>query len=138
MADSPGHPKKFDSAEEIQQKTEEYFDKCAEEETPPTVTGLAMHLDTTRRTLLDYESGEYDTEEKKYSHAIKKAKDKVQKRLEEELYRNGSVTGIIFNLKNNFGWADKQETDITSDGEQIKGNTIQLVEFDDDESESEG
>jgi len=80
-----------------------YFSK------PPTITGLCLHLGCSRETLNDY------SHKKEYSDTIKKYKDLVENHLEEELHRNqGQVTGIIFNLKNNFGWKDKQEIDTTN------------------------
>jgi len=33
--------------------------------------------------------------------------------LEQKLYGN-AVTGVIFNLKNNFGWQDKTEQEVTT------------------------
>ena len=44
-----------------------------------------------------------------FSDTIKKAKLKVENYLEKHLITDSSTTGIIFNLKNNFGWKDKQE-----------------------------
>ena len=32
--------------------------------------------------------------------------------LEEILLSQGKPTGVIFNLKNNFGWVDKQEIEV--------------------------
>jgi hypothetical protein len=49
---------------------------------------------------------------------IKKAKGRVELKLEEHLYGN-SVAGAIFNLKNNFEWRDRTETDITSGGDKL-------------------
>ena len=40
---------------------------------------------------------------------IKKAKLRVEEYLEKRLIKDSSCTGIIFNLKNNYGWKDKQE-----------------------------
>ena len=87
--------------------------KVKTRQVPYTVTGLAMALDTSRRTLLDYE--ETDDE---FSHTIKKAKDKIQNYLELNL-NSPSPTGTIFNLKNNYNWKDKTETDVTTNGESI-------------------
>lgn len=41
---------------------------------------------------------------------IKNAKLKIENYLEKHLVTDNGVTGIIFNLKNNYGWKDKQET----------------------------
>lgn len=81
---------------------------------PYTVNGLALFLDTTRETLNKYE---YMPE---FTDTIKRAKTRIENELELGLYGN-NVTGLIFNLKNNYGWKDKTETDITTKGESIKG-----------------
>mgnify|MGYP001314968103 CR=1 FL=1 len=98
-----GRPLKFQSVEELQQKIDAYFKKMDEEKRPYIITGLALALDTTRRTLLDYE------EKSEFSHTIKKAKLRCENFSEESLFTSRNVTGAIFNLKNNYGWVDKQE-----------------------------
>lgn len=75
----------------------------------PTITGLAVFLDTSRRTLLDYETEETKSE---YSHTIKKAKDVIEQHW-ESLLKGNNVTGVIFNLKNNYAWRDKTEVEAT-------------------------
>jgi hypothetical protein len=89
---------------------------------PFTVTGLALSLDMTRQGLLDYE--------KKPSHAefadtIKKAKLVIESYNEERLHGSSQVTGAIFNLKNNYSWVDKTETDLTSKGKSITPEVAQ-------------
>jgi hypothetical protein len=70
---------------------------------PLTITGLALALDTSRETLLDYEDKE------DYSDTIKKAKDIIHNFVEEKLF-SGNVAGPIFNLINNWKrWSNKQE-----------------------------
>lgn len=104
MAESVGRPLKYDSVDKMQEDIERYFAKCDEEKRPYTVSGLAYALNTTRRTLLDYE------EKDEYSHTIKSAKAKIEMFNEEMLYnKDVSTTGVIFNLKNNYNWKDKQE-----------------------------
>ena len=46
-----------------------------------------------------------------YSDTIKVAKQRIEKYNAEQLYRTTQVTGIIFNLKNNFDWKDKREVE---------------------------
>ena len=67
----------------------------------PTITGMAVFLNTSRETLMDYEG------RKDFSDTIKHAKDKIQASYEQSLLIRGNA-GDIFALKN-FGWVDKHE-----------------------------
>jgi len=132
-----GRPLKFKSAKELQKKIDEYFDSCYEEvwiETldankvptgewiqlfdhmgnprkkqirPFTISGLAVHLETNRQTLLNYG----DREE--FFDTITRAKARIENFTEEQLFDKEArnISGIQFNLKNNYGWVDKQEVD---------------------------
>jgi DNA-packaging protein gp3 len=136
-----GRPLKFKSVEELQRKIDEYFESCFEEvweKTPEgwkpvtdhngniikqqvkpfTITGLAHHLGTTRRTLLDYEQREDE-----FSHTIRKAKTRIEAYVEESLWKPKIATGVMFNLKNNFGWQDKQNLEHSGP----EGGAIQFV-----------
>ncbi len=77
-----------------------------------TITGLALALDTTRETLLDYEKRD------EFSDTIKKAKLRVENQYEKSLQESGR-SGDIFALKN-FNWKDNKGIDHTSGGEPIK------------------
>lgn len=95
---------------------------------PYTITGLALALDTSRETLLEYE-GEVEGREKSdpmFADTIKKAKLKIQNYLEQNL-QAASPTGTIFNLKNNYGWKDKSEQDITSGGQPLKTTLVEFI-----------
>jgi hypothetical protein len=88
-----------------------------------TVTGLALALGTTRKTLMEYDEGKYDgtklTDEQKkvnkqidtFSNTIKAAKLRCYEDTEQYLYRVGTARGAIFSLKNNYGWVDKTVTE---------------------------
>lgn len=133
-----GRPEKFQSVEELQKLIDAYFESCEEEvwtkkldpETgevtgwepqydrhgnimkrmvkPYTISGLALALGTSRRTLLDYEQRNDD-----FSHTIKKAKARCEEFAEEQLFTSKNTAGVIFNLKNNYeSWVDKQEQKI--------------------------
>lgn len=117
-------PLKFKSVEELQSQIDEYFISCWEEDEesgkrkqvkPYTITGLANYLDTNRQTLLNYE------EKEEYFDTIKKAKSLCEQYVEEYLFTGKNTAGGIFNLVNNYGWQNKQSTDITTKGEQIMG-----------------
>jgi hypothetical protein len=84
----------------------------------PTVLGMCRHLEITRETLCQYEKQE------EFSDTIKRAKARIEEYLEIQLYRKDQVTGIIFNLKHNFGWKDNQGIELTGkDGGPIRTET---------------
>ena len=72
----------------------------------PSMTKLAHFLKIHRETLINYGKDE------EYIDSIKNAKETIESYLEDKLYGN-NVTGVIFNLKNNYGWEDRQKHDLT-------------------------
>lgn len=77
--------------------------KAMSEQVPYTITGLALHLKTSRQTLLDYQG------RKDFSDIIKEAKLRCENYAEQLLYSGKNVTGSIFNLKNNYNWSDSKK-----------------------------
>jgi hypothetical protein len=125
-----GRPPKYKSPEEMQRIIDLYFiackvhqtgdDKIMEgmseddlivindiDDTIPTITGLALALDLTRDNLLNYQG------KPEFQDTVKRAKEKVHAFVEQRLLSGGQAAGPIFNLKNNFGWKDKTEQEIT-------------------------
>lgn len=113
-----GQPLKFSSPEELQKKIDAYFAMCDEKGKPYTITGLAVFLDTTRETIMDYAGRD------NYSDTVRKAKLKIHSYAEESLWTARNATGIIFNLKNNYPqhWKDRQEI-------QHEGIQVQTVNY---------
>lgn len=103
---------KYKNEKELQQGIDAYFEDCDIKGKPYTISGLAYSLDIDRRTLLNYEKKD------SYFPLIKRAKLRVEQQLEESLYRLGNNSGIIFNLKNNYGWKDQVE--VTNNNEISK------------------
>jgi hypothetical protein len=94
----------FDDVQVVNNEGEQVYTTCWYSK--PTILGLCEHLKIDRKTLLNYERND------EYFHTVKMAKERIEQFLENELFREqGQVTGVIFNLKNNFGWKDKQETE---------------------------
>ena len=116
-----GRPPKFKTPEDMQASVDEYFAMC-DDDNPPLISGLAYHLDMTTESLRRY--GEDD----EFSATVKKAKQRVEIALEKRLQANSPV-GAIFSLKNNFGWKDKSEHELTgADGGAIKTDNKWTVE----------
>lgn len=103
MTKKRGRPKAYTEVEKMQQKIDEYFNECDKNKEPYTITGLALALDLDRKSINNY------AKDSEFFPTIKKAKLKVENYLEKRLINDSSATGIIFNLKNNYGWSDKQE-----------------------------
>lgn len=114
-----GRPPKFDSAEKLQKKIEEYFEFCPDtrkvksgeillDVPAPTVTGLALFLGfESRQSFYDYEEND------EFSYTIKRARTFIEKEYEMMLH-GGQCTGAIFALKN-LGWSDR--TDLRHSGD---------------------
>ena len=95
---------KYKTQEELQKGIDKYFKDCDKNEKPYTMSGLAYSLGIDRVTLINY--GKRDL----FFTQIKDAKAKVQAQLEENaLMGKGNAVFTIFNLKNNYGWTEKQE-----------------------------
>lgn len=94
-----GRPLKFKTLKELTDKADKYFSDI--EEVEWTITGLALALDTSRETLINYEKRD------EYFDAIKRYKLMVHNAYEKDLRRKGR-SGDIFALKN-FGWSDVRE-----------------------------
>jgi hypothetical protein len=59
-------------------------------------------------------------ENEQISETIKRIKSILESRVNVAGLKNkANATMVIFNLKNNYGWKDKTETDVTSGGEKI-------------------
>jgi len=113
MSNPVGRPRKYNSPEEMQVAIDKYFNDIKETKEPPTIMGLVEACKfEDRKSLIDYCG--YD---KDFLHTIKKAKAKVEKYIELQLMSGRNVAGLIFNLKNNFAWVDKQEIDTKITGE---------------------
>ena len=98
---SRGAPSYFDRVEDLQSKIDQYFESLSEEQSYPTVSGLALFLGyASRQSVYDLQKN------KKFSYTIKRAILRIENFHEAGLYGK-NVTGHIFWLKNR-GWTDSQ------------------------------
>lgn len=123
-----GRPLKFIDKDLLTSKIDGYFTDTKREEW--TITGLALALDTSRETLINYQ------EREEYFDTIKKAKDMVEHSYEIDLKKSGR-TGTIFALKN-FDWKDKNETDLTSKGESFNPVLVKFIDGNENNSNTAG
>lgn len=105
-----GRPLKYKTAEELDKAIEQYYVDCQKQMRPYTMSGLAVALGIDRRTLLNY------SKKDDFFPTIKKARDMVEAFTEEMLLTGKNTAGIIFSLKNNFGWKDKIEQEVKVKG----------------------
>ena len=124
-----GRPPKYKAPEEMQYIIDLYFLACRIhreddvsllehindeglriineiEDIVPTISGLAYTLGMSTEAFRNYEQKD------DFLATVKRAKQRVEMSLEQRLAGN-AVTGSIFSLKNNFGWKDKTETELS-------------------------
>ena len=103
------------TADDIENKINDYFNYCNENSKPFTMSGLALFLDCSRTTLYQYENelikfhNMSEEDKLRIMNAVKRAKRMVEAYQEEQLFIGKSPVGTIFSLKNNFNWKDTQE-----------------------------
>lgn len=116
-----GQPRAFKSVKELEKGVDSYFAECNNNEfvlyragseiktsEPLTVSGLASSLGVDRMTLFRYAKGEYGDQ---YCDTIKKARAKIERdKLAKAMLGFYDKTICIFDLKNNHGWKDREES----------------------------
>lgn len=121
-----GRPPHFETPEKLWEAFEKYVTQCTEivadgkggvTSKPITVSGFCVYLGTYRAILSEYAN------KKEFSSTINKIYITIENDTEEGLLNNRyNAAGAIFNLKNNWKWKDKQET------ENINHNTNEKYE----------
>ena len=93
---------------QVEERIVWYFDKCADDDMKPTVSGMALALGVDRRTLYDWSRG--NVRGVTHSPIVKKAMDLLAA-MWEDYMQNGKINPVsgIFLGKNHFGYQDKQE-----------------------------
>lgn len=101
------------SVEEVAQRITDYFAICAEDDMKPSVAGLALAMDITKEYLWEIRVGRKG-KNPEVANAIKKAMQLLDLQMVDYM-QNGKINPVsgIFLMKNNFGYADKQEVVLT-------------------------
>ena len=121
-----GRPLKFRTPQDLQFAVDSYFDSCFkpiqndegelqtdkngnviyEQFKPFTITGLALALDVSRSTLLDYQNK--DNED--FSNIIARAKQKCEEYAERSLFDRNKARGAEFVLNTSYArWVPRKE-----------------------------
>ena len=103
-----GRPLKFTSVKDLEDKVNAYFASCYDPDgkiiKPITYSGLAVALDTTRQTLLNYK------EKDEYLDTLTRAKAVCEEFAESQLFIGKNPSGAQFSLVNNYdSWANKHD-----------------------------
>lgn len=101
------------SVEEVTQRITDYFAICAEDDMKPSVAGLALAMDITKEYLWEIRVGRKG-KNPDVANTIKKAMQLLDLQMVDYM-QNGKINPVsgIFLMKNNFGYADKQEVVLT-------------------------
>ncbi len=119
-----GRPLKYKTVKALDDAVQDYFAWCDNRMTsvyvkdlgdnvqisspaPYTMSGLARALGITRQNLLEYQARD------QFSDTVRRARQRVEEYAETMLYEGRNAAGVIFNLKNNFGWVDQTQVDNT-------------------------
>jgi hypothetical protein len=120
-----GKPALFDNCLDLDAMCQLYFDDADAKGFPYTVPDLALFLGFSgRQALYDYEHVNKNKHD--YAYTIKRAKSRIEaQRVRSLIEGKGHPAGRIFDLKNNFGYKDKQDIETNVTG----GITINLVDY---------
>ena len=119
-----GRPWKYVSKEDLEKDIEAYFATCDKKGWPYTMSDLALALDMSRYTLINYGKDEL------FHSVVARARQRVEGCMERALY-TAKGSGVQFALKNNFDWRDKSEREITGAGGEPLVSKI-VIEYGDE------
>lgn len=107
-------PVSFDSAEEIEERTETYFDICQQNDMKPSVAGYALSLGISRQELWNIVSGKR-VKSDAVVDLLKRAYLILNAQMEDYM-QNGKINPVsgIFLMKNSFQYQDKQEIQVSA------------------------
>lgn len=99
---------------QVANRLREFFEICARNDMRPNVPSMALSLGIDRRTLWKWANGEGKGKNSDIRDTVKKAYALLNILIEEYM-QTGKINPVsgIFLMKNNFGYADKQEVVLT-------------------------
>lgn len=110
LGNEGGRPRLYTDPVVFAAKVEEYFDTVKEAGTTPSIVGISLHMGFTDKSTFAFYAN-YGFE---FSKTVEKARMRLEQDRIERLNDKARFTpGTIFDLKNNYGWVDKQEIAMT-------------------------
>lgn len=136
-------PVSFESAEEIMDRTDEYFSICQQNDMKPSVAGYALALGVDRKTLWRIITGE-TVKPEAVRHSLKRAYLILNAQMEDYM-QNGKINPVsgIFLMKNSFQYQDRQEIQVSANAadsespEQLAGKYADAIPANFAESDTE-
>ncbi len=121
--DGFGRPRLYQDHDSFAAKVDEYFAFVEDKGKKPTLAGLAYHMGFDDRESVST----YATYGPDFSRTVKRAKLLMEDDRQQSLLSKDKFTpGIALDLKNNHGWKDKTEQELSGpDGGPV---TIQKIE----------
>ena len=114
-----GRPQKIKTVQELDGYITEYFDYCRDNEQIPTLTGLALICDITRKNLMNYPGKEA------FRPTLKRAKQYCEYQIQQHMLQGKkNPVGYIFSLKNNHDWRDEHITSVRKERIIYKSNLL--------------
>jgi hypothetical protein len=107
-------PVSFESAEEIDERIETYFDICQQNDMKPSVAGFSLALGIDRRRLWEIITGKV-VKPDAVTDSLKRAYLILNAQMEDYM-QNGKINPVsgIFLMKNSFQYQDKQEIQVSA------------------------
>ena len=104
MGKKVGAKPRWANVRQFNRDVEGFFNWCLVEDYVPDIEALAEYLDTTRKTIHDYEK------KPEFSYTIKRLKTKIFNKKKQAAFKGKIPAAVfIFDAKNNHGYRDKQE-----------------------------
>jgi hypothetical protein len=127
MENKQGRPRSFPNPSSLRTQVNNYFRLADKNDKPITLSGLALALGVSRRTLSNYLKEDFlknlngvsDKQAAEYWEVLDKARRKCEAYAEERLFTGKNTQGVQFILKNGYGWKEKSDVDVTSGGERL-------------------
>ena len=113
-------PLSLDNAEEVHERTNVYFEICAQNDMKPSVAGYALALGISRQELWRIIAG-HSVKPDAVRDALKRPYLVLNAQLEDYM-QNGKVNPVtgIFLSKNHFAYQDKQEITVSANQDQAE------------------